>query len=135
MEGVIDATSVPMVQNRPVFGPELPPSQKKDEATMETSQTRMDNESEISIEGSTVEIGSTTAAEASSTLVAASSIDVSFIPGATGAMTPSRTIFVPTEKPSPRERNLKQIEEIEDTFDDGYDSDGMRGPHWEATSE
>ena len=136
MEGVIDGTSVPMVENRPVFGPELPPSEKKDEATIETSQTRMDNESEISIEGSTVKIASSTAAEASSTLVAAASINVNFplqISGATGAMTPSRTIFVPTEKPSPRERNLKQIEEIEDTFDDRYDSDGLRGPHWEAT--
>ena len=73
MEGVIDATSVPMVENRPVFGPELPPSQKKDEATMETAQTRMDNESEISIEGSTVKIGSSNATEASLTLVATAS--------------------------------------------------------------
>ena len=104
MEGVIDATSVPMVENRPVFGPELPPSQKKDEATMETSQTRMDNESEISIEGSTVEIGSTTAAEASSTLVAPA-FNSGTVPIPIQALTPSRTIFVPTEKPSPREQN------------------------------
>ena len=73
MEGVMDGKSGPSVENRTVFGPELPPAEEKDEATIETSQTRMDNDSEISIEGSTVGIGSSTAAEASSTLVATAS--------------------------------------------------------------
>ena len=73
MEGVMDGTSVPTLENWTGFGPELPREEEKDEETIKTAQTRMDNDWGISIEGSTVEIGFSNAAEASSTLVASAS--------------------------------------------------------------
>ena len=73
MEGVMDGTSVPTLENSTVFGPELPREEEKDEETIKTAQTRIDNDWGISIEGSTVGIGSSNAAEASSTLVASAS--------------------------------------------------------------
>ena len=104
MEGVMDGTSVPTLENPTVFGPKLCREEEKDEETVETAQTRMDNDRGISREGSTVGIGSSNAAEASSTLVAPAS-NSGTVPIPIQALTPSRTIFVPTEKPSPREQN------------------------------
>ena len=51
-----------------------------------------------------------------------------------GTITPSQPVTT-YENISPHQRNLKSIQDLEERFDEGYDSDGQLGPFWGATTK
>lgn len=92
---------------------------------MNTTQATMVTYQGTGIECSTVVIGSTSVVEACSEVVES----LTYI---STPKTPLR-LFVPLEKPSPQETDLWQTEDLEQQFNEGYDSDNKWGPYWDAT--